>query len=352
MLKVLSLFSGIGAFEVALDELEIDWKLDHYCEIDKYACQSYNCIHGTTDEDNLKDVTNIDYSKIGDIDLVTYGFPCQDISLAGNQKGFFDEEGNLTRSGLFFNAADVIRHTNPKFAIFENVKNLTGKKFKAEFETVLSTLDELGYNTYWKILNAKDYGIPQNRERVFGISIRKDIDKGYTFPQGFELTLRLKDMLEKEVDERYFMTQEHLKRMDNWKSFQNPLDNVLGKEDISPTITTRIAISDGGGINASTKLYCEELENKDNLRGGLYKNKKIRYYMALECWKLMGFGKEAYVKAREGLSSFNLTDNQLIGCLYKQAGNSIVVDVLKAIFEELHNQYPEYFSKYEWGDDL
>lgn len=164
-MRVLSLFSGIGAFETALDEENIDWELDHYCEIDKYACMSYNRIHGTTDDDNLKDVTQIDYSKIGDIDLITYGFPCQDISAAGHQKGFFDEEGNLTRSGLFFNAADIIRRTKPKFAIFENVKNLTGKKFKAEFETVLCVLDELGYNTYWKVLNAKDYGIPQNRER-------------------------------------------------------------------------------------------------------------------------------------------------------------------------------------------
>ena len=207
MLRVLSLFSGIGAFEVALDEENIDWELDHYCEIDKYACRSYNCIHGTTDEDNLKDVTNIDYSKIGRVDLVTYGFPCQDISLAGNQKGFFDEEGNLTRSGLFFNAADVIRHTKPKFAIFENVKNLTGKKFKAEFETVLSVLDELGYNTYWKVLNAKDYGIPQNRERVFGISIRKGIDHGYEFPKPVHLYLRLKDMLEEEVDEKYYLSE-------------------------------------------------------------------------------------------------------------------------------------------------
>ena len=211
MLRVLSLFSGIGAFEVALDEENIDWELDHYCEIDKYACRSYNCIHGTTDEDNLKDVTNIDYSKIGRVDLVTYGFPCQDISLAGNQKGFFDEEGNLTRSGLFFNAADVIRHTKPKFAIFENVKNLTGKKFKAEFETVLSVLDELGYNTYWKVLNAKDYGIPQNRERVFGISIRKDIDHGYEFPSPVELTLRLKDMLEEQVEEKYYLSEQCLK---------------------------------------------------------------------------------------------------------------------------------------------
>ena len=137
--------------------------------------------------------------------LLTYGFPCQDISLAGQQKGFVDEDGNITRSGLFFNAADVIRHTQPKFAIFENVKNLISKKFKNEFDAVLTTLDELGYNTYWKVLNSKNFGIPQNRERVFGISIRKDIDKGFEFPEEIPLMLRLKDMLEDNVDEKYYL---------------------------------------------------------------------------------------------------------------------------------------------------
>lgn len=100
-MKVLSLFSGIGAFEVALNEENIKWELDHYCEIDKYASQSYNAIHNVDDSYNLKDVTNIDFSKIGNIDLVTYGYPCQDISIAGKCKVFYDENGNLTRSGLF-----------------------------------------------------------------------------------------------------------------------------------------------------------------------------------------------------------------------------------------------------------
>lgn len=252
MLRVASLFSGIGAFEVALDEEQIEWELDHYCEIDKYACQSYNCIHGTTDADNLKDVTDIDYSKVGPIDLVTYGFPCQDISVAGKGVGFFDEDGNITRSGLFFNAADFIRHTNPKFAIFENVKNLTGKRFKAEFETVLNTLDELGYNTYWKVLNAKDYGIPQNRERVFGISIRKDIDHGYEFPLPVELTLRLKDMLEEKVDEKYYLSQDKVDKF--VKKFDQTPYALLGgeqahqsvkKDGISTTLTSSMGC--GGG---------------------------------------------------------------------------------------------------------
>lgn len=471
MLKVLSLFSGIGAFEVALNELEIDWKLDHYCEIDKYASQSYNCIHGTTDEDNLKDVTNIDYSKIGDIDLVTYGFPCQDISLAGNQKGFFDEDGNLTRSGLFFNAADVIRHTNPKFAIFENVKNLTGKKFKAEFETVLSTLDELGYNTYWKVLNAKDYGIPQNRERVFGISIRKDIDDGFDFPNGFELTKKLKDVLESNVDDKYYLSDKAIMGRLHTNFNQYKLErNCINDKDVHPTILARyegsptlykefvevkeatkkgyaeayegdsinldqpnsktrrgrvgkqvaqtlttscnqgvveplicasrgrnpdnpssrkigdpteqrIEINKNGVSNTLTTVQkdnlviepnfeemlkgtnyarnfgskgkvCKEDEICGTLQAAMgsgggnipltYNNFRIRKLTPRECWRLMGF-KDKYFDRVKGVSNTQL---------YKQAGNSIVVDVLKYIFEELHNQYPEYFSKDEWGSDL
>lgn len=477
MLRVLSLFSGIGAFEVALDEENIDWELDHYCEIDKYACRSYNCIHGTTDEDNLKDVTNIDYSKIGKIDLVTYGFPCQDISLAGNQKGFFDEEGNLTRSGLFFNAADVIRHTKPKFAIFENVKNLTGKKFKAEFETVLSVLDELGYNTYWKVLNAKDYGIPQNRERVFGISIRKDIDHGYEFPLPVELTLRLKDMLEEHVEEKYYLSEQclkgFLKHNENheakgtgfkWKprelngiasclranSALAPTDNtivepkieqvgnidlgnnesnnrVYSPDGLSPTLNTmqgghrqpKILVKEatkkgyaeaeiGDSINleqpnSKTRrgrvgkgvaqtlttspqqavvepkmTYLEkslketieknngelgeglDLYNRRVINDGIaktlgadcghngtagnmmvYRDFRIRKLTPRECWRLMGF-KDKYFDRVQGVSNSQL---------YKQAGNSIVVDVLRAIFRELKKQYPDDFRDI-WGEDL
>lgn len=133
---------------------------------------------------------------------------CQDISLAGKQKGFTDKEGNKTRSGLFFDALRIIEEKKPKIAIAENVKNLTSKKFQKEFDIVLTSLNEAGYNNYWKVLNAKDFGIPQNRERVFIVSIRKDIDNGmFEFPKGFDLKLRLKDMLEDEVDEKYYLSK-------------------------------------------------------------------------------------------------------------------------------------------------
>lgn len=208
-MKVLSLFSGIGAFEKALDRLNIDYELVAFSEIDKYATKSYCAIHGVDESMNLGDITKVDENSLPkDIDLITYGFPCQDISLAGKQKGLFNNDRTQTRSGLFFEALRIIETTKPKIAIAENVKNLTGKKFKEQFELVLGSLEEAGYSNYWKVLNAKDYGIPQNRERVFIISIRKDIDKGYEFPEGFPLELRLKDMLEDEVEEKYYIDSE------------------------------------------------------------------------------------------------------------------------------------------------
>ena len=206
-MKVLSLFSGIGAFEKALDNLQIPYELAGFSEIDKYAVKSYCAIHGVDESMNLGDITEVDDNSLPkDIDLITYGFPCQDISLAGKQKGLFNDDGTQTRSGLFFEALRVIETTQPRVAIAENVKNLTGKKFKEQFALVLESLDEAGYNNYWKVLNAKDYGIPQNRERVFIISIRKDIDKGYEFPEPFPLELRLRDMLDDEVDEKFYLS--------------------------------------------------------------------------------------------------------------------------------------------------
>ena len=213
-MKVLSLFSGIGAFEKALGRLNIDYELVAFSEIDKYATKSYCAIHGVDESMNLGDITEVDENSLPkDIDLITYGFPCQDISLAGKQKGMFNDDGTQTRSGLFFEALRIIEATKPKIAIAENVKNLTGKKFKEQFALVLESLDEAGYNNYWKVLNAKDYGIPQNRERVFIISIRKDIDKGYEFPEPFPLELRLRDMLDDEVDEKFYLSTKCIERV-------------------------------------------------------------------------------------------------------------------------------------------
>ena len=209
MIKLLSLFSGIGAFESALRRGGHEYQLVGYCEIDKYAANAYSQIHGVSEELNLCDVTKVNTVLMDEVDLITYGFPCQDISCAGKQRGFEDKDGNRTRSGLFFEALRIIEETRPLYAIAENVKALTSKKFEKEFKTVLDSLDGAGYNNYWAVLNAKDYGIPQNRERVFIVSIRKDIDNGgFKFPEKMPLNIRVKDILENEVDEKYYINTE------------------------------------------------------------------------------------------------------------------------------------------------
>ena len=255
MIKYLSLFSGIGAFESALTNLGVDYEVVNYCEIDKFASKSYSAIHGIPETKNLWDITKVNVFNLPkDVDLITYGFPCQDISLAGHQKGLFNEDGSLTRSGLFFKALDVIEYCKPKVAIAENVKNLVGKKFKPQFDIVLDSLEDAGYNNYWKVLNAKDYGIPQNRARVFIVSIRKDIDNElFEFPKPYSLEKRLKDFLEPQVDEKYYLSDDmtdklvfketigdvkeigYIKKSENGKKHQS--NTVYDSNSISRTLT-------------------------------------------------------------------------------------------------------------------
>lgn len=212
MLTVNELFAGIGAFRKALIRLGIPHEVVGISEIDKYAIKSYNAIYGETrNYGDISKVERLDYA-----DLWTYGFPCQDISLAGQLKGIVKGE---TRSGLLYEVQRLLAQAQsddalPKYLIMENVKNLVGKKFRPDFEGWLGWLDELGYNNYWKVLNAVDYGIPQNRERVFCISIRKDIDTSYTFPSPVESDTVLMDKLEpvEDIDEKYFLSSECVKR--------------------------------------------------------------------------------------------------------------------------------------------
>ena len=209
-LKVATLFSGIGAQEAGLKRLGVDFEMVGMCEIDKYAIKSYEGINGPTR--NYGDISKID--RLDYADLLVYSSPCQDFSLAGRQAGLVGEDGKQTRSGLLLEVGRLLMKMSdekilPKYLLMENVKNLVGKKFKPAFDIWLKALEAIGYNNYWKVLNAKDYGVPQNRERVFVVSIRKDVDThGYTFPEPFKLNRRLKDVLETNVDEKYYLKQE------------------------------------------------------------------------------------------------------------------------------------------------
>ena len=211
MIKVFEAFSGIGTQRMALKNLGIEHEVVAIAEIDKCALKSYEAIHG--DCPNLGDISKIDPNDIPDHDLFTYSFPCQDISVAGKQKGLDINSG--TRSGLLWECQKVIAAKKPKYLLMENVKNLVGKKHKHNFDKWLEWLEEFGYTNYWQILNAKDYGIPQNRERVFCISILEEHEP-YIFPEKRELTLRLKDILEDEVDEKFYLSEERVAQL-TWK---------------------------------------------------------------------------------------------------------------------------------------
>lgn len=287
---------------------------------------------------NLWDITKVDTSLLpNDIDLITYGFPCQDISISGLQKGF-EHDGERTRSGLFFEALRIIEDTKPDVAIAENVKNLVSKKFTKEFNIVLKSLENAGYNNYCQVLNAKDYGIPHNRERVFIVSIRKDIDKydllnRFPFPAKQKLNLRLKDMLEKEVNEKYYInkalnmkiTDKYIQYDNSSKGYNSQAMRLYFQDGLCPAQPannggdkTQVILMDKNDFIREWKVYQNEVLSKIHKRRLTPK----------ECWRLMGFTDEEFERAKNtGMSNTQL---------YKQAGNSIVVNVLVEIFRNLY----------------
>ncbi len=384
-MKILELFGGIGACTQALKRLGINFEIADYVEIDKYAVKSYNAINGTNFEP--QDITKWD--KDIDVDLIMHGSPCQDFSIAGKQAGGDEDSG--TRSSLMYETIRIVESLHPKYVVWENVKNLLSKKHRHNFDAYLEELNQLGYNNYYQVLNAKDYGIPQNRERVYTISIRKDIDNGtFTFPEKEELKLRLKDMLEDEVDEKYYLNDNQIVNITNWKSFRNPIKEAQTGDDICNCITAKgntclnasmLLIKSGayarnfgsrgkiqdkdysdtlvasmgtgggnvplvpqviGGIgekksNGGTQWYQQD-RIYDNNVGLSVSTTAIPYYpdnqlrirklTPKECWRLMGFSDDVFEKAEKVNSNAQL---------YKQAGNSIVVDVLYKIFKNLFN---------------
>src|SRR5699024_521386 len=188
--------------------LGIEHEVVAISEFDKYADTSYQAIHGETW--NMGDITKIDVDDVPDHDLFTYSFPCQDISVAGKGKGFSKDSG--TRSGLLWESERIIKAKKPKYLLMENVKNLISKKFMPGFAEWILALEELGYSNYYEVLNAKDFGIPQNRERVFMVSILGEHEP-YVFPKPIKLEKRLKDVLEDEVDEKYYLDNERAQQL-------------------------------------------------------------------------------------------------------------------------------------------
>jgi DNA (cytosine-5)-methyltransferase 1 len=242
--------------------------------------------------------------------------------VAGKQEGL--EKGE-TRSGLVWEALRLIGECQPRVAICENVKNLISAKFNYSFSSILRTLDEMGYNSYVEVLNAKDFGVPQNRERVFIVSIRKDCDNGeFKFPVGMDCGIRLKDVLEETVDEKYYISSEKVEQFlaTNTLNKNSEGINMLGLLDIK-------------GNEQVRRVYgTEGLSPTLNTMGGGNRQPKVLQYprirklTPLECWRLMGFTDKDFYKAK-----FTGNSNTQ---LYKQAGNSIVVNVLEEIFVKLY----------------
>lgn len=213
-IRLIELFAGIGAQAKALENLGVPFEHYRICEFDKYAVKSYNAVHGTNWE--TSDITQIHAKDLGIVDtdrytyLLTYSFPCTDLSLAGKQAGM--QKGSGTRSGLLWEVERLMLEMDelPQILLMENVPQVHGKKNKDDFDSWIAFLARMGYTSVWKDLNAKDFGIPQNRSRCFMVSFLGDY--AYEFPSGEPLQLRLKDMLEETVDEKFYLPDETVKK--------------------------------------------------------------------------------------------------------------------------------------------
>ena len=383
---------------MALRDLGADFESYRVVEFDKYAIKSYNAIHGT--DFPTMDIRDIHSEDLNIADknkytyIMTYSFPCQDLSKAGKQRGM--TKGSGTRSGLLWEVERILneckeKYSLPQVLLMENVPDVIGSKNYEDFMKWYAALESMGYQSYYKVLNAKDYGIPQNRERCFMVSILGEYN--YTFPKPIPLRLKLKDMLEESVDEKYYISNSKieslLKTNFNCSKFENVVQDKYGisstlcardykdpkcvvvgttniskyessnriysQEGISPTIKTmqggnlqpKVAIkentkkgyevaTEGDSINLEQpnsktrrgrvgKQVAQTLTTSCN-QGVLGNGIRIRKLTPKECWRLMGFTDEDFEKAQKVNSNTQL---------YKQAGNSIVKQVLMAIFKQM-----------------
>lgn len=206
-LRVFTAFSGYDSQCMALDRLGIPYDLVGWSEIDKYAIQAHNAVYPQYADRNAGDISKIDWGGQPDFDLFTYSFPCTDISNAGVQKGL--EEGSGTRSSLLWECKKAIEVKKPKYLLMENVKALVSQKFLPFYQKWEQYLAALGYDNYCKVINATECGVPQNRERIFIVSVLHN-DKTFRFPDPFPLEKKLKDLLEPEVDDKYVLSEKSI----------------------------------------------------------------------------------------------------------------------------------------------
>ena len=320
-IRLIELFGGIGSQAMALKRLGVDFEHYRLVEFDKFPIASYNAIHNTDFEPT--DITEIKGSDLGIVDtdkytyLLTYSFPCQDLSTAGKQAGM--KKGSGTRSGLLWEVERLLNECEnlPQLLLMENVAQVHNKKNMPDFEKWIAFLESKGYSNFYQDLNAKDYGVPQSRNRCFMVSILNS-KKDFEFPKPKPLDIFLKDLLDGEVDEKFYL-----------KDYQ--IENI--KKSNFNTNKNRIQRKD----------YCDTLCARDwkDPKCVQEKDLRIRKLTPKEYWRLMGFNDESFEKAEKVNSNTQL---------YKQAGNSIVVDVLVVIFNNLL-EYIHYDTKVERRDE-
>ena len=375
-LRVFTSFSGYDSQLMALRDIGADYECVGWSEIDKWAIKAHNAVFPELAGRNYGDITKIDWNAVPNFDLFTYSFPCTDISIAGKQKGF--DEGSDTRSSLLWACRQPIASKRPKFLLMENVKALISEKYRPLFLKWESWLRSLGYVNYTEILNAKDYGVPQNRERVFMLSILNGC--WYEFPHPVRLEKRLKDVLELEVDEKYYLSETMLKFLQKQTGRNEPfkpakiadLNGVamtinarvhkMSKQDnyvmqigatkqtdwnrqqyrvydptgISPTITTK----SGGGLEPKILMRGRgfnkggEADLPGTITGSAWEQNNlldyadcIRRLTPRECLRLMDVSDSDINK----IQAAGISDTQQ----YKLAGNSIVKAPMMGIFKNM-----------------
>lgn len=352
--KVGTFFSGIGSPEMAFKRLKDngiikDFESVFFCEVDKYAIKSYCAIHNKTENDNLGDITKINGADLPYCDIWIGGFPCQDISMAGVRRGF-DFNSN-TRSSLGWKMIQFLKEIKspPKVVIFENVAAITNVNMRRTLNLFKKDLEDLGYTLYDHVLTALDYGTPQNRERYFLVAIKGNYL--YYFPEKMKLKLRLKDLLEKEIDPKLILSekvpfdlQKFVENKDYNKNSKLICKNL--KDSKKKYIINLYKFIDGKNhcgrdtssrYNQTARLwsmngYCPTLtanSTEDTSKMIIYKDNYffVKKISPLEAWRFMGFSDEDFYKAKK----VGISNRQL----FKQAGNSIATNVIYYILKNL-----------------
>lgn len=352
-IRLIELFAGIGSQAKALENLGVEFEHYRVCEFDKYAIASYNAIHGTNFE--TSDIRKIHAADLGIVNtseyeyILTYSFPCQDLSLAGKQRGMV--KGSGTRSGLLWEVERLLDECKekPQILLMENVTQVHSNKNIEDFKSWINKLESLGYQNYWQDLNAKDYGMPQNRNRCFMVSILGNYN--YKFPKKKKLKLKLKDFLQDNTNGKYNLQKakeffiNHSFEMEAKGNGFRFEPHIKKNANIAKCITTNAGnrMDDNFVMEAdfdcekfifdTTNNYIQKVDKSYFISNSMKKyivqgNEKlnIRKLTPKECYRLMGFNDNDFEKASKVNSNAQL---------YKQAGNSIVVNVLEEIFKQL-----------------